>query len=73
VTATVYDPNAPAATVKDPYTVPLVNVHCGFDMRLFGDDEIVHVVSLESKPKPETATFVPTGPEVGDNVTVGGL
>lgn len=71
VTVTVYAPVATLATVKDPDAVPLDTVHAGLEMSPVGDEDIKQPVSLVAKFDPETNTFVPPRPEVGDKLTVG--
>jgi hypothetical protein len=70
VTITEYVPLAPDATVNDPDTTPPDTVQIGFEISMGeeGDDEIVQLVSVASKPDPEITTLVPAPPVVGVKV-----
>ena len=74
VTVTVVGPvGAPAFTVKLAVTVPeeTEQVGAGLALKTLATLEvIVHDVSLDEKPVPETLTDVPCGPKVGVMVMV---
>ena len=71
VTVAVYVPLAPEATVKDPDTTPPDTEHVELEMSPLGNEDIEQLESPAAKFDPETSTFVPAGPEVGDRTTVG--
>jgi hypothetical protein len=71
VTATLYVPLAPEATVKEPDTTPPDTEHVGLEMSPVGDEDIEQLMSAATKFDPETLTLAPAGPEVGEKVTVG--
>jgi hypothetical protein len=72
VTVTVYTPAGAQATVKDADSVAPrpSSVQTGFEIRPFGEEEIMQL------PSPKTyaliATIVPAAPEIGD-IVIGGL
>jgi hypothetical protein len=72
VTATLYVPLAPEATVKDPDTTPPDTEHVEADeISPVGDEDIEQLPVSPAKFDPETLTLDPTSPEFGDKVTVG--
>ena len=71
VTVTVYEPVAPDATMKDPETVPELDItQAALVSRPLGLEDSVHVVSAAAKFDPETRIFAPVTPDDGVTVTV---